>query len=202
MLELGGSMSPVKHLSLVAVICMTATALSVQATPSSKAALNQFVRSTALNSPGPVVMAPRFKSYREWKSEMVSTAQMKVTYLKTQIDSKKLNRRAAGSDPNLARSKNSLEAVASQDYSVEKMEKQLREEQYDLEVAKDLSVTDYFAGYLTKVPDKKAAFKDVAGKLSPEEVAELMNAYANSVFGAHASDLPASATNTTKEPVR
>jgi hypothetical protein len=55
---------------------------------------------------------------------------------------------------------------------------------------------------LTKVPDKKAAFKEVAGKLSPEEVAELMNAYANSVFGAAASDLPASATNTTKEAGR
>ncbi len=197
-------MNPVKHLTLVATFCMTATALSVQAAaPVSpqKAALNQLVRSAALNPQGPVVMAPKFKSYREWKSEMVSSAQMKVTSLKTQIETKKSNRRAAGMDPNLAR-KNGLEAVASQDISVEKMEKQLREEQYDLDVAKDLSVTDYFAGYLTKVPDKKAAFKEVAGKLSPEEVAELMNAYANSVFGAHASDLPASATNTTKEPAR
>jgi hypothetical protein len=192
-------MNPVKRLSLVAVICMTATAMSVQAAAPSK----QFIIPMRSTVAAPQVQAPKFKSYREWKTEMVSTAQMKVTYLKTQIDSKKMNRRAAsGTDPNLARGRNNLEAVASQDISVEKMEKQLREEQYDLEVAKDLSVTDYFAGYLTKVPDKKAAFKEVAGKLSPEEVAELMNAYANSVFGAHASDLPASATNTSKESVR
>jgi hypothetical protein len=57
-------------------------------------------------------------------------------------------------------------------------------------------------GYLTKIHDKKSAFKEVAGKLSPEEVAELMNAYANSVFGAHSSDLPASATNTAKDGAR
>ncbi|QDK43763.1 hypothetical protein DOM22_00565 [Bdellovibrio sp. ZAP7] len=192
-------MNLVKHLSLVAVIYVTATALSVQAAAPSK----QFIIPMRSTVAAPQVQAPKFKSYREWKTEMVSTAQMKVTYLKTQIDSKKMNRRAAsGTDPNLARGRNNLEAVASQDISVEKMEKQLREEQYDLEVAKDLSVTDYFAGYLTKVPDKKAAFKEVAGKLSPEEVAELMNAYANSVFGAHASDLPVSATNTSKESVR
>lgn len=197
-------MSLLKHLPLVAVFCVTVAAFSAQATPSSKTTITQFVRTTVVTTQqaGPVPQAPRFKSYREWKSEMVGTAQLKVTYLKTQIETKKLSRRAAGMDPNLARTKNTLEAVASQDISVDKMEKQLREEQYDLEVAKDLSVTDYFAGYLTKVPDKKAAFKEVAGKLSPEEVAELMNAYANSVFGAAASDLPASATNTTKEPVR
>ncbi|HEY1079089.1 MAG TPA: hypothetical protein VGE46_03295, partial [Bdellovibrio sp.] len=72
-------------------------------------------------------------------------------------------------------------------------------EQYALELAKDLSVTDYFVGYLTKIQDKKSAFNEVAGKLSAEEVAELMTAYANSVFGAQAGDLPASATNVGKD---
>lgn len=196
-------MTPLKHLPLVAVLFMSAS--MVQAAPSVRIqtypARSAIVSAVAVQAP--VAQAPKFKSYREWKSDMVSTAQVKVTYLKTQIDTKKLNRRAAsGTDPNLARGRGGLEAIASQDISIDKMEKQLREEQYELDVAKDLSVTDYFAGYLTKVPDKKAAFKEVAGKLSPEEVAELMNAYANSVFGAHASDLPASATNTTKEPVR
>lgn len=142
------------------------------------------------------------KSYREWKNERVQAAQAKVTTLKTQIDQKKMARLAAGgTDPNLAHQAG-LQAVVSQDISVEKLERELREEIYDLETAKDLSVTDYFVGYLTKVQDKKTAFSEVAGKLSPEEVAELMTAYANSVFGAHSSDLPASANNLSKDGMK
>lgn len=142
------------------------------------------------------------KSYREWKMGRVQLAQGKISSLKTQIDSKKNPRQVAtGIDPNLANA-SSLEAGTSSDISVEKLERQLRMEQYDLEVAKDLSVTDYFVGYLTKVQDKKSAFNEVAGKLTPEEVAELMTAYANSVFGAQASDLPTSATNISKEPMK
>ena len=105
---------------------------------------------------------------------------------------------APGVDPNLAH-KPGPEASVAQDRFVEKLERQLREEQYGLELAKDLSVTDYFVGYLTKIQDKKSAFNEVAGKLSAEEVAELMTAYANSVFGAQASDIPPSATNVGKD---
>ncbi|WII73892.1 hypothetical protein QJS83_08390 [Bdellovibrio sp. 22V] len=142
------------------------------------------------------------KSYREWKGEKVTFSQVRINSLKAQIDSKKQVRQMAqGMDPNLAH-KSHLEAVASQDISVEKLERELREELYDLEVAKDLSVTDYFVGYLTKVQDKKSAFNEVAGKLTPEEVAELMTAYANSVFGAQTSDLPASAANVGKDPLK
>ena len=69
-------------------------------------------------------------------------------------------------------------------------------------MAKDLSVTDYFVGYLTKMQDKKAAFNEVAGKLTAEEVAELMSAYANSVFGAHNPEMPPSASNISADRVR
>lgn len=142
------------------------------------------------------------KSYREWKTEKVQMAQSKVTTLKTQVEARKSQRTtAAGVDPNLAK-KSSTEAALPQNISTEKLEKQLRMEQYALEVAQDLSVTDYFVGYITKIKDKKAAFNEVAGKLTPEEVAELMTAYANSVFGTQASDLPVSATNVGKEAIK
>lgn len=143
------------------------------------------------------------KSYREWKTEKVQAAQGTVLAVKAQIDARKQARAVAqGTDPNMAMGRGT-EAVAAQDISIEKLERVLREEQYDLEVAKDLSVTDYFVGYLTKVQDKKSAFNEVAGKLTAEEVAELMTAYANSVFGsAHTSDLPASAANVGKEPLK
>lgn len=142
------------------------------------------------------------KSYREWKTEKVQSAQGSVTSVKAQIDAKKQNRGIAqGTDPNMAQ-RSGMEAVAAQDISIEKLERLLKNEQYDLEVAKDLSVTDYFVGYLTKVQDKRSAFNEVAGKLSAEEVAELMMAYANSVFGAHSADLPVSAANVGKESIK
>lgn len=140
------------------------------------------------------------KSYREWKVERVQTAQGKVSSIKAQIDAKKAARTAApGVDPNMAYAPGVEAGTSNQDIPVEKLERQLRLEQYTLEMAKDLTVTDYFVGYLTKVQDKKSAFNEVAGKLTQEEVAELMTAYANSVFGAQAADLPVSATNVGKD---
>lgn len=143
--------------------------------------------------------APDVKSYKEWKTERVHGTQARIHSIKNQIDNRKAVRAAiASQDPNLRQGRGTLEAASTADYTVEKLERQLKAEQYNLELAQDLSVTDYFAGYLTKVQNKKAAFAEVAGKLSAEEVAELMNAYANSVFGAQASDLPASAVNIEK----
>lgn len=142
--------------------------------------------------------AADIKSYKEWKTDRVHGTQVRITSLKNQIENRKAVRAALSQDPNLRQGRGTLEAASTSDYTVEKLERQLKAEQYNLELAQDLSVTDYFAGYLTKMHNKKAAFAEVAGKLSPEEVAELMNAYANSVFGAQASDLPPSAVNIEK----
>lgn len=127
----------------------------------------------------------RIKSYREWKSEKVQEALTRVISTKTQLQI------AKNKDPNLAHRKGT-EAVSGT--ALEKLEEQLADEQNSLEIARDLSVSDYFAGYLNRVPNKKAAFTEVALKLTPEEVAELMAAYANSVFGARTSELPPSAS--------
>ncbi|MGE5085016.1 MAG: hypothetical protein ACM3MG_01850 [Bacillota bacterium] len=195
-------MSFKKHLPLVAFCVITTLSVKVLALSSSSSSRPALVQRQA--GVATVHASSTVKSYREWKTEKISVAQLRVSSLKAQLDARKQARSIAqGTDPNLARTgRTGVEAVPTRDISVEKIERQLREEQYDLEVAKDLSVTDYFVGYLTKIQDKKSAFKEVAGKLSPEEVAELMTAYANSVFGAHSSDLPASANNTTPEPVR
>ncbi len=134
----------------------------------------------------PTVETVKTKSFREWKSEKVQDALGKVTVTKTKIQIAKTK------DPNLNRRKSALEATSG--INSETLEEQLEQDQATLEMAKDLSVTDYFVGYLTKVDDKKAAFNEVAGKLTAEEVAELMAAYANSVFGTHSSDLAPSAS--------
>lgn len=134
------------------------------------------------------------RSYREWKSEKVQEALGKVTMTRTKIQL------AKSKDPNLGRRKAALEATSGA--NSENLEVQLQQDQSTLEMAKDLSVTDYFVGYLTKLQDKKAAFNEVAGKLTADEVAELMSAYANSVFGSHSSEIPPSANDLSSERVK
>lgn len=151
--------------------------------------------------------ASAIQSYREWKGFQIQEAQTKIQSLKLQIEQRKQETTmkryvAQGKDPNMALGRSAMEATPGADLQVERLERQLQQEMYDLDLAKDLSVSDYFAGYLTKMKDKKAAFSEVAGKLSPDEVADLMTAYANSVFGTRASDIPASAGNTNHDLVK
>lgn len=67
------------------------------------------------------------------------------------------------------------------------------------EMAKDFTMADYFAGYLTRQKNQLEAIKQVSSRLSSEEVAELMMIYANSVFGTQAGQLPVRADNIGKQ---
>ena len=87
-------------------------------------------------------------------------------------------------DPNL-QAKATLESGLNQ--SLAEMQQQAEKEQYQLSVAKDLTISDYFVGYLTKQKDLSAAIKDVSGRLTPDEVSELMYAYANNFFSSKPS---------------
>lgn len=118
--------------------------------------------------------ATGIKSYREWKSERVGEAQVRLEQMRNRLESRKF-------DPNLAKAQPGT--LEGRDPETARLEFQLRQEAAALETAQELTVSDYFAGYLTKMADKRSAFKEAAGKLTPEEVAELMAAYANSVFG-------------------
>ncbi len=144
------------------------------------------------------------QSYREWKNNRIQSAQTRVVNLRKLIEARKSSKRevAQGKDPNLSYGNSTTEARSGVDSQIEKMNFELKQEIYNLELARDLTVSDYFAGYLTKVNDKKAAFSEVAGKLSPNEVAELMNAYANSVFGSKSVDIPPSANNMVRDPLK
>ncbi len=149
---------------------------------------HESLRTTApLGAPSTVLESLKAKSYREWKSEKVQDALIKVIETKTKIQI------VRSKDPNLhhRKAKDALEAGSGA--NTEALESQLQQDQSTLEMAKDLSVTDYFVGYLTKLQDKKSAFNEIAGKLTAEEIAELMAAYANSVFGAHSPELAPSA---------
>lgn len=151
-------------------------------------------QAASVGSPTAGAETAKVKSFKEWKSEKVQDALSRVTSTKTKIQV------AKSKDPNLFRRRASVEATVN--LNNDELENQLQQDQAVLEMAKDLSVTDYFVGYLTKIQDKKGAFNEVAGKLTSEEVAELMNAYANSVFGSHTPELAPSAQNFSVERVR
>ncbi len=100
-----------------------------------------------------------FKSYREWKIQMVDAAEQRVLKVKLSMEQQ---RQVSGAniDPNL--------------------KNQLSKEQLQASIAGELSINDYFVGYLNKQMNLQSAIKNVSGKLSSEEVAELMSAYAYS----------------------
>ena len=97
------------------------------------------------------------KSYSEWKTSMVEAAEQRVQKIKLTLEQQ---RQASGvnTDPNLRN--------------------QLSKEQLQATIASELTISDYFAGYLNKQSNMQDAIKSVAGKLTNDEVAELMSAYA------------------------
>lgn len=136
----------------------------------------------------------RIKSCREWKSERIQAAITKVTQTRTQLQISK------SKDPNLVLQKGATEANSGS--NIEKLEAQLQADQHVLETAKNFSVTDCLAGYLMKIQNKKAAFNEAAGKLTAEEIADLMSAYATSAFGNTAPELPPTANSMSEDRVR
>ena len=102
-------------------------------------------------------------SYREWKNSKINDAQMKIKSIKDKL----------GTDPNTQIKSTGTEAGLS---------KELEREILTLSLTQDLTISDYFVGYLTRQTSLDAAIKDVAIKLTPDEVAELMAAYAENFF--------------------
>lgn len=120
------------------------------------------------------------KSYREWKLSQIHQVEHKIQKLKEKMALE----RGLG-DPNLQMQKDqSVEGQLSAD-----LNKQIKHETQNLELAEDLSISDYFAGYLTKQTFLESAIRDVSGKLSAEEVAELMSTYAQHFFQTRPSSM-------------
>ncbi|MBC7466397.1 MAG: hypothetical protein H7256_10425 [Bdellovibrio sp.] len=119
----------------------------------------------------------QFKSFHEWKTGMISAADTRAKQAQDAIMLKQ--RTSASADPNAALKTGSEAGVSGQ---IHEMQNQLEKEQYQLSIAKELTISDYFVGYLTKQKDLTAAINEVSGRLTPEEVAELMSAYANNFF--------------------
>jgi len=102
---------------------------------------------------------PPIKGFQEWKAEKIQASAQQMTLLKFQIQKSQ----AEGNKKN-----------------VEVFEKQLDQIKWNLEVVQDLSVTDYFVLYLSQHPHPER-FSIAATKMSTKEVAQLMEAYANTL---------------------
>ncbi len=98
----------------------------------------------------------KIHSFKEWKGEKIQNAIVQTMQVRAQLLKAKAN--------------SSLLQKTS-------LEKQLEQTMWHLDIAKELSVTDYFVMYLSPLtaPDR---FQIAAQKLSTAEIAELMRAYA------------------------
>ncbi len=124
-----------------------------------------------------------FKSFREWKTSMIASAQDKVKQAQLAIYQKQRNS-ASTSDPNLH---NKLNSESGLNATFTELQQQAEKEQYQLSISKELTISDYFVGYITKQKDLSATIHDVSGRLTPEEISELMYAYANNFFSSRPS---------------
>jgi hypothetical protein len=104
----------------------------------------------------PAFAETNIQSYKEWKNEKIQMAVSQAMQARAHL-------LKAKAENNLSQRPN--------------LEKTLEQRLWHLDIAKELSITDYFVLYLTpqNQPDR---FKLAAQKLSVSEIAELMKAYA------------------------
>lgn len=95
------------------------------------------------------------KGFQEWKTEKIQAVILQANNVRMQIN----------------------KAHLDGNYKLkESLERQLQQLKWNSEVARDLTVTDYFSLYLSQQPQTDR-FQQAATKLSVQEVAELMEAY-------------------------
>ncbi len=101
-------------------------------------------------------------SFKEWKTKKLGEAKVRFNGLETRyLEKKKANPR----DKQLKALYGDLRSVKNQ-----------------IDEIDELTVSDYFVGYLSLFKDQKQAFKLAAQRLDSAEVADLMEAYADSLL--------------------
>lgn len=105
---------------------------------------------------------PSVLSFKEWKNDRSSV--LRARYLKLQTDYI------------LKKSEN------PKDSSLKAMYRELKNTKSNVDEIGDLTVSDYFVGYLSRFKNNSQVFKQAAQKLDSTEVAELMTAYADSLL--------------------
>lgn len=126
------------------------------------------------------VSALPVQSFGEWKEQKIHEVQLEVEALQAKVEANKV-------DTLSTKGGEKVKSTSALDLNLVQLKNQLINKTYSLEMAKELTVADYFAAYLTKLDNKKESFKEIAAKMTAEEVADLMSAYANAMFSSQGS---------------
>ncbi len=123
--------------------------------------------------------ASNIKSYNEWKKAKISEIENKIKTLRERISNQSVRHIGSSKDPNMALSKTEFESGLGSE-----LQGQLEREILSLSMSHDLTISDYFVGYLTKQTSLEVAIRDVSARMTPDEVADLMVAFAEHFFQA------------------
>ena len=146
-----------------------AIALAMLFNSASFAAVLPALQLTARAGPPPIQSAAApIKSYREWKLSMIADSDLRVKSLKESLWKSRTSASSA--------------TEAGLGTHIQSIQNMIEKEELQYSLSQDLTISDYFVGYLTKQKALNLAIKEVSGRLTAEEVAELMTAYADNFF--------------------
>jgi hypothetical protein len=121
-------------------------------------------------------------SFKEWKGQKIQLAQVEYKNL----------------EEDYLKKKNDF----PQDPKLKALYSELKHSKESLSEVGDLSVTDYFIAYLSQFKTNRAIFQSALAKLAPDDISELMTAYANSLLKTSGEGIPAAAENQKIEPAK
>jgi len=101
-------------------------------------------------------------SFQDWKAQKIKAAQTQYSTLELNYLTKK---KSSPKDP-----------------ALRGLYTELKDAKSSVSDLNELSVTDYFIGYLSQYKSNKAVFQTALDKLAPQEMSELMVAYADSLL--------------------
>lgn len=133
------------------------------------------------------------QSYSEWKAERLKSAQNRIENLRSKISLKK-------SDLIRAAKLHGKDSAPTKDRHYLALNEQLKIEQESLSFAHDLNIADYLMSYLLRHKKKSGAFAEAAAKMTPSEVAELIEAYSQKVMQGGGRMLPPTAESLSNLP--
>lgn len=114
------------------------------------------------------------ESYQSWKNARIEEAQSQLERLQSKQE--------ISLPPKSALKTKEGKATTETNATSSKTDAKLRQAQENLDIARELTVNDYFLLYLRQFREREA-FIEAAKKLSPEELADLLMAYQKNVSG-------------------
>lgn len=123
---------------------------------------------------GPAVPVPtlNLQSYSQWRAEKIQVSSAKIQ----EIQQKKRS-----------------ETESSKSKELSSLKEAETREMENLNMAKKLRISDYLITYILSFPKRKAALKEAAALMTATEVAEIMEAYAQSLSKKEVGSVPMTA---------